>query len=274
MVAAAVAALFAIPSTGRVAAQDPVLTIDWTATRPASGEVVDGNVRLDGGASGRVLPLVDIDVPDLGRAGYSIHGRVRYTDVAGTGYLEMWSNFADGGRYFTRTLAASGPMAALTGTSDWRPFELPFFLEGAATPTRLEVNAVLPGKGSVEIGPLELIRLAGPAGEAWVPDRAVGVIGALLGTATGLLGGLIGVLVSRNRGRRLVLPAMTAATVGGVALVVGAVIAVGAGQPANVVLLLLVPGAVLATAFGVALPAVRRAYAQAELRRMRAMDQA
>ena len=37
-------------------------------------------------------------------------------------------------------------MAALTGDSDGRAFELPFYLNGAAGPERIEINLVLPEK--------------------------------------------------------------------------------------------------------------------------------
>jgi hypothetical protein len=272
--AAAIAALVAFNLPGVVAAQEPMMEIDWAARAPASGEVVDGNVRLAADDSGGLFPLIAIDTPDLGRTGFAVRGRVRYTDVAGSGYLEMWSVFADGGRYFSRTLGTDGPMAVLTGTSDWRPFELPFFLEGAAPPNRLEVNVVIPASGTIEIGPLEVVRFPEAGGGAWLPDRAVGVIGAALGSTIGLLGALVGVLVSRNRGRRFVLPAMSAATVLGIALIVASLVAIPAGQPPGVVFLLLVPGAILAAAFGASLPRVRRAYADAELRRMRALDHA
>jgi hypothetical protein len=271
-----VAGLLLVPLAGTVAADEPVMTVNWSASAPSSGEVVDGNVHVSAGDAGAQLPLIAIDVPDLGRAGYAIRGRVRYADVVGSGYLEMWSVFADGGRYFSRTLGNSGPMGVLTGSSDWREFELPFYLEGSAPPARLEINVFLPSSGSVDVGPLELVRLPEAAGgtNAWLSDRSVGVVGAVLGTAIGLLGALIGVLVSRQRGRRFVLPAMTAAAVVGIALVVASVAAVPAGQPPNVVFLLFLPGAILAGAFGAAIPRVRRAYAEAELRRMRAMDQA
>jgi hypothetical protein len=67
---------------------------------------------------------------------------------------------------------------------------------------------------------------------------------------------------------------MTVASTLGVALIVTSVAAIPAGQPSTVVFLLFLPGAILAAAFGAALPRVRRAYAEAELRRMRAMDHA
>jgi hypothetical protein len=272
--AAAIAALLAFNLPGVAAAEEPLMKIDWAAQAPASGEVIDGNVRLTADAGGGLFSLIAIDAPDLGRTGFAVRGRVRYNDVGGSGYLEMWSVFADGSRYFSRTLGTDGPMAVLTGTSEWRPFELPFFLEGAAPPGRLEVNVVLPASGTVEVGPLEVVRFPEAGGGAWLPDRTVGVVGAVLGSTIGLLGALIGVLVSRNRGRRFVLPAMAAATVLGVALIVASIAAIPAGQPPGVVFLLFVPGAILAGAFGASLPRVRRAYAEAELRRMRAMDQA
>jgi hypothetical protein len=272
--AAAVAALVAFTLSSTVAAQEPVMEISWATRAPASGQVVDGNALVSADQSGGLFPLIAVDAPDLGRVGFSVRGRVRYSDVAGSGYLEMWSVFADGGRYFSRTLGTEGPMAVVTGTSDWRPFELPFFLEGSAPPSRLEINVVLPGSGTVEIGPLEVVRLAEAGSGAWLPDRAVGVVGAALGSAIGLLGALVGVLVSRNRGRGFVLPVMTAASVLGGVLIAASVAAIPAGQPPGVVFLLFVPGVILATAFGASLPRVRRAYAEAELRRMRAMDQA
>jgi hypothetical protein len=272
--AAAVVALVTFAMSSTVAAQEPVMQINWATSAPASGEVIDGNALVSANGSGGLFPLIAVDAPDLGRVGFSVRGRVRYTDVAGSGYLEMWSVFADGGRYFSRTLGTEGPMAAVTGTSDWRPFELPFFLEGAAPPSRLEINVVLPGSGTVEIGPLEVVRLAEAGSGAWLPDRAIGVAGAALGSAIGLLGALVGVLVSRNRGRGFVLPVMTAASVLGAVLIAASVAAIPAGQPPGVVFLLFLSGVILAAVFGASLPRVRRAYAEAELRRMRAMDQA
>jgi hypothetical protein len=272
--AAAVAAMVAFAMSATVAAQEPAMEIKWATSAPVSGQVIDGNVLLSADGSGGLFPLIAVDAPDLGRVGYSVRGRVRYSDVIGSGYLEMWSVFADGSRYFSRTLGTEGPMAVVTGTSDWRPFELPFFLEGVAPPSRLEINVVLPASGTVEIGPLEVVRLAEAGSGAWLPDRAVGVVGAALGSTIGLLGALVGVLVSRNRGRGFVLPVMTAASVLGAVLIAASVAAIPAGQPPGVVFLLFMPGVILAAAFGASLPRVRRAYAEAELRRMRAMDQA
>jgi hypothetical protein len=272
----ATVALLATGIASVTVAQEPAATVDWTSTPPLSGEVVGGNAHVTADAAGGAFPLARIDAPELGTVGYVVRGQVRYSDVAGQGYLEMWSVFADGSRYFSRTLATEGPMAALTGSADWRPFELPFSLQGAAGPERLEVNVVLPGAGTVEVSPLELVRLDGAAtgAGAWLSDRSIGVAGALIGVAVGVFSAAIAWLVGQRRGRRFVLPAMTAAMAAGIGLVVISVVGWVSGQPPNVVLLVLVPGLILATVFGVAIPRTRRIYADSELRKMRAMDEA
>src|SRR6266853_1931256 len=115
------AGIVLLVATSAVAAQD--LTIDWSRT------VVIAGPR------------------------YVVSGEVRYQDVEGQGYLEMWTVFPDGQRFFSRTLDAQGPRAALRGESNWRRFELPFDMSGASqAPSRLEINLVLPGRGAVWAG--------------------------------------------------------------------------------------------------------------------------
>jgi hypothetical protein len=276
VVAAAAAVACLLANVAVADAQEPVARVDWASTPPLSGEVVGGNARATADSAGGTFPLATIDAPDLGTIGYTVRGQVRYTGVAGQGYLEMWSYFADGSRYFSRTLATDGPMAALTGTADWRPFELPFSLQGATGPERLEINVVLPGSGTVEVSPLELVRLDAQAAApgAWMSDQSIGVAGALVGVAAGIFAAAIAWLVGHRRGRRFVLPAMTAAMAAGIGLIGLSIIGAATGQPPNVVLFVLVGGLVLAAAFGTAIPRTRRLYADAELRKMRAMDHA
>ena len=58
-------------------------------------------------------------------------------------------------------------MAKLKGTSDWRAFLLPFNAEGAkGKPTKLVINVVLPGKGTVYLRGLVLSEVKKNAGAA------------------------------------------------------------------------------------------------------------
>jgi hypothetical protein len=121
-------------------AGQPVMEIDWSQTAPTSGHVVDDAVVVRAGQRGGAFPLTVVEGPAVGGDGYAIMGDVQYSGVVGHAYLEMWSVFPDGSRYFSRTLDDEGPLAAMTGTSDWRSFELPFYLQGAVPPDRLEIT--------------------------------------------------------------------------------------------------------------------------------------
>ena len=109
----------------------------------------------------------------------------------------MWTWYGNE-RYFSRTLATAGPLQSLSGSADWRPFTLPFFGAEGRRPTRIEVNLVLPGAGSVELGRLSLVELdrseelAAPIPGAWWEERTGGLVGAVLGSGMGLLGAAMG----------------------------------------------------------------------------------
>jgi hypothetical protein len=106
-----------------------------------------------------VVPLVTLEKPGVAGPLYAFQGQVRYENIEGTGYFEMWSFFPDGGHYFSRTLGDAGLMQALTGSSDWRPVAAPFLpAKGSPSPTRITLSLVLPGKGTVEVGPLRLVQ--------------------------------------------------------------------------------------------------------------------
>ena len=197
--------------------------------------------------------------------------------VSSGSYLEMWNHFEEG-PFFTRSLADSGPMGRLEGSSDWRSFVLPFSnREGGAPPEKLVVNLVLTGPGVVEIGPLQLVELD-PTDDlvadsgAWWNDRQAGLFGGIAGSGLGILGALIGWLGSTRRARGFALGALTAIGLLGVgSLVVGA-FALESGQPYGVYYPLLLLGG-LCTVLGFSLRrSTSKRYEQFEMRRMQALD--
>ena len=271
---AAVCALALVGCGG--SGSEPLAVVRWDATPPDSGRVVNGAVEVVGSEGGATFPLTTIEAAGVGGEGYAVVGDVRYEGVVEPAYLEMWSVFPDGGRYFSRTRGSEGPMATIVGDSDWRAFELPFFLEGAtSTPSHLEVNAVLPSSGRVWIGTLRLVALEDVASSgAWWTDRTAGLVGGIGGSLVGILGGLIGSLASRGKARRFVLGAMVSLVVLGAALLAAGAIALVASQPYGVTGALLLGGVLLVVVVGSMIRTVRRTYAQVELRKMRALDAA
>ena len=265
LVGAAAALALLLPAAGSAGGDR---TIDWHGVKPISGSVDGDAIRITGSAGPRSYPLVTVDRPGVSDR-YAVEGRVRYAGVEGTAFLELWSVFADGSRYFSRTLAATGPLQSITGSSGWRGFALPFDAAGGR-PVRLELNLVLPGRGTVWVGPLRL----GPdvSATGWWSDRTAGIAGAVAGIAIGLLGAFVGWAIARGRSRRLVVGVCAACTVVGVALLAAAVVALLRGQPYAVWFPLLLSGGLLASIFGAAVRRARVTYAGIELRRMRAMD--
>ena len=254
------------------------LTIDWSRTVVTGGVVQPG--AGPGGApalelratalSPTSLHLVTIDHPPVAGPAYVVAGEVRYEGVEGQGYLEMWSVFPNGERFFSRTLAAQGTLAALHGGSGWRRFELPFSLTGASpAPSRLEINLVLPGPGTVWLGPLRLRQSTGAIG--WWSERFGILVGAILGSVVGVVGGIIGALGGRGKARRLVLVLLVGMIAVGGCLVLVAAAAASSSQPRHVWYPLLVIGGAASVIALVILPVMRRRYAADELRRIEAM---
>jgi hypothetical protein len=280
-----VAASLAAP----LSAERVVREISWSALK-TEGRLVSGEVVPAGGGSRfeslrvtnpdgapRTIPLFVLESPGVKAPRYLLRGEVSGEGIEGQAYLEMWSFFAGGGRYFSRTLAQVGPMASLSGTFSLRPFILPFTAEAGMSLERLAVNVAFPGRGTVVLGKMTLAEL-GPGDEfftaagAWLTPRQITLFGGIGGTCIGLLGALVGFLASRGQARALVLAVLK----GMFALGAVALLAAGAGwwraQPPEMLFMLLLLGVICTVVPASLFGKVRRDYEEKEFRRMRALD--
>jgi hypothetical protein len=216
---------------------------------------------------------------------YAVMGEVKYENVKGDGFLEMWNYFSPlkpgmfEGQYFSRTLGQSGEMGKLSGTSNWRPFTLPFDRTGGnSKPTRLEINVILPSQGTVYLGPIKLVEYEGNLGlahksaGAWWPDRAAGWIGGIGGTVLGCLGSVLAVLAAKGRCRGFVITTSIVLIGAGIMVAVAGVAAVMIGQPYGVWFPLLLIGVLLLAIIPFRLRQYQKGYEELEMRRMSAMD--
>jgi hypothetical protein len=277
-------------------AQQDLHSYDWQHLRQHH-ELLGGEVVSMGGES--VLKIENtndsplqlnlfkiVKPPAASNAVYAITGRVKYEKVQGDGYLEMWNFFPPirpglpEGQYFSRTLGDAGEMAKITGTSDWRKLSLPFDPTGASgAPTRLEINLVLPGRGTVYLSPLKLIQYPGSkssagasSANAWWSEDAATWISVVGGPAIGCLGALLGWLAGNGKARKLVLAAWKCCIAGGIFALIAALVALAVGQPVYVWVPLLIFGIIPTVVFSVIWPSARKRYDDLELRRMVSMD--
>ncbi len=214
---------------------------------------------------------------------FAVRGMVRYEDVASgavPAFLESWQYFSGGGQYFSRTRGASGVSGNLSGTSDWREFSLPFQgNEESGPPLKIEVNLVLPSSGRVWIGPLELVSYS--SGEmadafsvrgAWWNDTEAGWYGGMAGGLIGIIGAIIGTLCSLGRGRSFAVGLGWFVLFAGVVSLAGGAVAVSTGQPYGVYYPLLLIGVIATLVMGLNMRTIGKRFAEAELRRMEALD--
>ncbi len=278
-------ALIALP----VRAERSVAEIRWSALKgegglsggdvvpPGGGAAFESLRVTNPGGSPRLVPLFAIDRPGIEGHRYALRGEVRGEGIEGRAYLEMWSFFPGGGRYFSRTLAETGPMANLAGTFGFRAFVLPFTAEPGMKPERLAVNVAFPGHGTVTLGPLRLVEL-GPGDDpllpsgAWLTSRQIELAGGIGGGLLGLLGALAGTLASRGKARSFVLVILRGMLAVGIASLAALALGWWSGQPRPILFLFLLVGVICSAVPASLLGQVRRRYEEMEFRRMKALD--
>jgi len=277
--------LTAIMVTAAARADEQVIsTFSWKELADA-GNLTAGALTGDnalkvenhgpGAMSATVLTIVQ---PKITTDFYSVTGEVRYDDVEGDGFLEMWSHFGETAAYFSRTLGITGPMAKLTGTSDWRTFTLPFNAKGASSrASKLVVNVYLPSKGSVLLRNLKLVQstsfdaATAHSGGGW-SGRTAGIVGGVGGVLIGCLGAVIEWLAVRGKAQRFVVNAVRVLIGVGVASALGGFAAVALRQPYGVWYALLLLGVLVVVIFPFRLRSYQDRYRAFELRRMTSMD--
>jgi len=282
-------------TVGTCPGQQVLAEYDWSKLAQTGGPL-KGELSVVGGrtalrvANTNDTPLqaqiLKIAKPAITKTLYAIEGEVKCERVRGAGYLEMWNYYPPvnaGGPeagYFSRTLAESGEMGKLTGSSDWRHFRLPFDHTGVSSaPLRLEVNVVLPGQGTVYLGSLKLVEYKGSlvanqagAADAWWADRAGGLIGGITGGVLGCLGSLLAWLAAKGKARGFVLASLKLLIGLGAASIAVGLLAMTLRQPFSVWSVPLLIGVIVLGILPFRLKQYERDYQELELRRMTAVD--
>lgn len=269
---------------------------DWQKIS-TSGQLLGGTpMTIDGKSALKVISsnetglrvqLLRITNPPISKMLYAIAGEIRYEGVKGDGFLEMWNFYPPAkpgmfeNQYFSRTLGESGDLGKISGTSSWRPFTLPFDRTGSIEkPTRLEINLILPGQGTVYLGPIKLVEYEGNLGlqksggavGAWWSERTGGWIGGIAGSVLGCLGSLLAVLAAKGKCRVFVVTTSKALIGLGIASTLVGLWALSVGQPYAVWFPLLLLGILLESILFVRLRQYQKTYEDLEMRKMVSMD--
>jgi hypothetical protein len=275
-------------------AEETLREIKWSDPnlrgKLTAGEVIEPNadcsfaqLRVQSSQNEKkTFTILTINDPCIKTASYALTGQVRYEGVEGTSYLEMWNYFPDGKMYFSRTLGDSGPMQSLTGSSGWRPFTLPFYIGNTTKirPVKLEFNVVLPGPGTVYLGPLKLVQFekgesaaTSSAKNGWWTDRTGGLVGGITGSVIGTIGFIIGISCWLGIARKLCFSLLGLMFAFGVISLAMFLVALIFSQPYAVYYPLLLMGILCASLPPLSFyTGIKQRYEQIELRKMHAMD--
>ena len=250
-----------------------------------SGELIDEDtLTINAAVDKQFQPLIELSDPGITSAVYALKGMVRYENVQGDGFLQLDNHFGAKGTFFTKSLASAGPLRKISGSSDWRPFLLPFYANSgdqagstSPLPEKLSLGLYLPGSGTVSIRGIGLYQYR--IGEdplrstgQWINNRNAALLGAIGGYLIGLWGAVIGVVSSRGKARRFVLGSANALLLIGIASLGGGVAAIASAQPYAVYYPLLLIGIILVAVIGKLRGTLSARYEQLELKRMQSMD--
>ncbi len=211
----------------------------------------------------------------------SISCEMKYENVSGAGpwgnqnRLQLVCDMPPPVPVATRALTEVG--SAILGTANWDFYDFPVDrnvpgnMALSSDPIQMDLKLTLLGEGTVYLRPIKLWGLKSSGGWWWSEQQG-GLIGGIGGSVIGCLGGLLGWLASKGKGRNFVLGTMKLLIVAGVLLTLAGLIAALLKQPYFVWYALLLPGVILVLVLSLNMHSIRRRYDELEIRRMTSMD--
>jgi hypothetical protein len=116
----------------------------------------DSAMKAEGKASIKIstkwpttVCLAEVNGPGIQNAKLVYKAKVK-SDLQGTAFLEMWAHVS-GGQYFSR-----GMNDPVRGKSDWKTIQTPFIFQKGQKPTRVTLNIVINGIGTVWVDDIVL----------------------------------------------------------------------------------------------------------------------
>lgn len=99
-----------------------------------------------------VICLGEVSGIDIENTKLLYQAKVKCENLEGSAFLEMWCD-VDGGQYFSR-----GMDSVVTNTMDWKSLETLFLLKPQQKATKVTLNIVINGKGTVWIDDIVLTK--------------------------------------------------------------------------------------------------------------------
>jgi len=117
------------------------------------GVSVDENAWRIEAKGKRTVRLFEVPDPGVENCTVLYRAKMKSESLDGQAYLEMRCRVEGGGEAFSK-----GLNDAVTGTTDWASYEIPFLLKKGESCNLIKLNVAMEGKGTLWIKDIELIR--------------------------------------------------------------------------------------------------------------------
>lgn len=99
------------------------------------------------------IRLFEVAGVELEQCLLTYRAQMKTEALSGRAFLEMWCRLPGRGEFFSK-----GIQQAVSGTTDWASYEVPFLLKKGQKPDLIKLNLVLEGQGRVWLKAVELLK--------------------------------------------------------------------------------------------------------------------
>jgi len=129
------------------------------AFSPGQPTITQGGIYADQGgwridATGeQTIRLFEAQDPGVEQCLLGYRAELKTEGLNGRAFLEMWCRLPGHGEFFSK-----GHQHAVSGTTNWARYEIPFYLKEGQKPDLIKLNLAVEGAGTVWIKNIELLK--------------------------------------------------------------------------------------------------------------------
>jgi hypothetical protein len=129
------------------------------AFAPGKATITQSGIRADQGGwridatNQQTIRLFEVENPAVERCMLTYRAELKAEGLKGRAYLEMWCRLPGQGEFFSK-----GHQQAVSGTTNWGRYEVPFYLKRGQKPDLIKLNLAVEGAGTVWIRNIELMK--------------------------------------------------------------------------------------------------------------------
>ena len=99
------------------------------------------------------MKRLEVENPAVEQCLLTYRAELKTEGLKGRAFLEMWCRLPGQGEFFSK-----GHQQAVSGTTNWGRYEIPFYLKGGQKPDLIKLNLAVEGTGTVWLRDVELLK--------------------------------------------------------------------------------------------------------------------